>query len=260
MSAGALRNRLEVVSASHPALDRVATCLTRDAEAAWSDVGAPRPVRWPALVRQFVLPVLEPLRTRLTGDELLGVLRGQLAFLVLGRVLDDVRDHAADPGAATRAAWDASTAASACGLRIDRSALGEALGARSEVVDPTGSDGSSRAWFLELVPKGMRAPADWLAAWSSLLALSIVLDDVEDAVDDLAAGRATWVTGLLASDWSPADVGAGVAVADRLDAATRELCGRVLAVEARWPLLAATVAAMAPAQVSLARATLAAPS
>jgi hypothetical protein len=253
MSVEALQQRLDVVSASHPVLDRLAGQLASEAEANWRELAPSRPVRWSLLVRQYVLPLAEPLRERLSGDRLLGVLRVQTWLLLLLRALDDARDHGGSPAPVARAAWEACETAAGWSLPIDRDALAAGLGECAEEGDPCGPEGAARAALLTIVPSALAMPASWREGWDSLLALSIVLDDVEDAVADLGARRRTWVTELLTAEWSPADVTAGAAVAERVGSTVQQLCARVLTAGARWPLLTATATAMSPAHLALAR-------
>lgn len=242
-----LAARLLVISESRPELEALASELATAAEAAWTRCGGREGYGWPSLVRLFVMPLAEPLH--LDGAPAARLRSGMLAqthLLLIERALDDVRDERSDPTLLFTLAW------------LSRGVVSESpIGDDVPSVSPPGLrlgplDGWRRAEGLvsaagAIVGDRHRA---WVEAYRALVSLTVLMDDQEDALNDIFAGRETAVTRVVRdARWSATDIIASIGIADQLKGHRVTLCRQIVAVEARYPLMAAIATAACPASM-----------
>lgn len=235
-----LGERLDLVVDSMPGLADLLESLCLYAA---SFAPSTTPDRWRWLVGQYVLPLVEPLAKSAASTYAVdAAMRAQTAALVVERLLDDVEDgHARHDLDRVIGRFD--VAMSAVGAPRNLS-----LGSRSHEGDPTVRAGTARTPLLLLIPQLLvRDQQDWIAGYEALLGLSFLLDDIDDVLEDLAAGRRTWVCQQIEqAGWRPDRLDLGNLLALRLTEAKTRLLRQAVGNDAEYPLLSAIAVAMAP--------------
>lgn len=155
----------------------------------------------------FTVPLLDV--TILRSPPRAQALVTQLLAALLARAADDAAEHEGEPARAELFEALVGDAAPGCRDALHRLVL---LARQSEV---DWFPGNARAWHraapLMFVPECVmpETPERWRRGFRDYLALTILIDDADDALEDIREGRATWpARRMYELAWAPMRGGA----------------------------------------------------